>query len=173
VPSATSKIDRFVAKIRSSHRIHLPASPKDLLRLRRLGMPEDVLRFYTLSDGARLHRTDEYGGLGPDPERRWRWEILPCREIEPASQSYVGADSPLFKRAHSWMHLVNVQDGNYLAINVEPGHVGEVLDCFHETVGEPGRTAIVALSFTELLDRLLKSPRPFWLRKTMRPYGSY
>jgi hypothetical protein len=71
------------------------------------------------------------------------------------------------------MNLVNVQDGNYLAINVEPGHVGEVLDCFHETVGQPGWTKIIALSFTELLDRLLSSSRCFWLMKKHKAYGAY
>ena len=47
--------------------------------------------------------------------------------------------------------------GTDVAIDLPPKPSGEVwlIDCFHETIGEPGCNTIIALSFSEFLERAL------------------
>lgn len=88
-----------------------------------------------------------------------------------AETGYVDPNSPLHECAQRWISVVDVQDSNYVAISTEPGRVGEAIDCFHETVGEPGYNKIVAKSFTDLLAGLLRSPEAFWLGDGSPDYG--
>jgi hypothetical protein len=63
---------------------------------------------------------------------------------------------------------------NYVAIDLPPKPSGEVwfIDCFHETIGEPGNNKIIAVSFTEFLDRALLGSRiHYWLEPDFGGYG--
>jgi antitoxin YokJ len=72
----------------------------------------------------------------------------------------------------SWYALADVQDGNYLAIDLHPQRLGRCYDCFHETFGEPGYCAVIALSFAELLNRLAAAgDSAFWLEDDFHSYG--
>jgi hypothetical protein len=156
------------------HRRPRSGNPGRALRVSaRLGLPDDALRFYELSDGACLHAVPD-GGLLETGGRQWSWALPPSRELVPISDmGFIDEDCPLFERARRWIAVADVQDGNYLALSVESGHAGEVIDCFHETVGAPGQSAIVALSFTEMLEGLLASRDCFWLADDRPRYGAY
>jgi hypothetical protein len=59
-----------------------------------------------------------------------------------------------------------VQDGNYVAIDLPAKPNGEVwlIDCFHETIGLEGYSTVIALSFSEFLERALASRgEQYWL----------
>jgi hypothetical protein len=50
--------------------------------------------------------------------------------------------------------------------------LGRCYDCFHETFGSPGYCSVIALSFTELLNRLAEAgDTAFWLDEHFRGYG--
>jgi hypothetical protein len=165
-------IEALVAQIRREHLAGPPAAPDHLARGRELGLPDDLLHFYQLTDGAYLYGSDEYGDFHRDG-RWWQWQILPLDSVRPVADRFVSAYRPLWERARHWLAVVDVLDSNYLAISTEPGHAGEAIDCFHETVGMPGYNRIVARSFTELLTELLRSPEAFWLSGDRPDYGSY
>jgi hypothetical protein len=47
-----------------------------------------------------------------------------------------------------------------------------ICHCAGRTVGRPRKSPVVALSFIELLDRLLKSGgQPYWKQADFEPYG--
>ena len=75
----------------------------------------------------------------------------------------------------SWYTLADVQDSNYVAIdlNSPDGQTYPVIDCFHETLGWLGDYhKIVALSFTEFLQRALDGDRMlYWLAADFKGYG--
>ena len=83
----------------------------------------------------------------------------------------VGSDDESLSLPRSWFSNCFVQDGNYVAIDLPPKPSGEVwfIDCFHETIGEPGYDTIIALSFSEFLERALASGSHYWLGE----YPSY
>jgi hypothetical protein len=59
-----------------------------------------------------------------------------------------------------------VQDGNYVAIDLPAKPNGEVwlIDCFHETIGLEDYSTVIALSFSEFLERALASKgEQYWL----------
>ncbi len=133
-----------------------------------------MLQFYEQMNGAGLHRDTEHGGQKRMSDSWWRWVVLPILEMETVQErGYIQPDSPFHKRSALWRCLVDVQNGDYLAINLEPDHVGEIIDCFHESIGKPGQSAVIAESFTELMERLVKSKKAFWLEKGHREYGVY
>ena len=121
-----------------------------------LGLPDDAVQFYALTDGACLHEESESGGWQREDNRWWKWVVIPShRLVSLPNIGYDLHDSPLIAHQRHWVPVADVMDGNYLAISTEPGHVGEVIDCFHETLHMPEYNSIVARSFTEMLESLL------------------
>lgn len=93
-----------------------------------LKLPGDVARFYERVGGVVLHN---------DGRRGSRARIVTPQEFDRIDSTIVGemfAAGP-FKY---WYAIVDVEDGNYLAIDLGPGHCGKCLDCFHETFADPG-----------------------------------
>jgi len=168
------RLTEVLEKVRSRHLPLPPPSPEELSRLASGGAPSDLLRFYEQMNGAGLHRDTKHGGQRLVSDAWWHWVVLPISEMETVQErGYLQPDSPFYNRSAHWRCLVDVQDGDYLAISLEPGHVGEIIDCFHETVGKPGESSIIALSFTELMEQLVESKEAFWLQKGHREYGVY
>jgi len=172
--SAADGLVRVLETIRSRHLALPPATPEELERLRSRSVPADLVDFYSRTNGAGLHREEKYGALREMAGAWWHWVVVPLCEMKTIQEiGYIQPESPHYDRSKHWLGLVNVQDGNYLALSLEPGHAGEVIDCFHETVGAPGYSSIIALSFTELMEQLVRSREAFWLQEGHRGYGVY
>jgi len=148
------------------------ASPADLERGRALGLPDDVLAFYAFSGGAYLHAVSEGESSFECDGRSWMWRIRPLAEVRSVVEEYElrRKDSPLFELLERWLVLVDVGDGNCLAIDTAPAHRGEVIDGFHETIGAPGENTVIALSFSEALRDLLRAPVAYWLEEERQEY---
>lgn len=128
-----ARIDHLVEMIQANHHAHSPAPASQLKHVRQIGLPQDAARFYELTDGAELHRVSEHAGLREEGGHWWKWQVLPAHRIMSIQTvGYMTKGSPLYERSRFWFAIVDVQDGNYLAVSVEPGHEGEILDCFHE-----------------------------------------
>ncbi|MDX1944353.1 MAG: SMI1/KNR4 family protein [Pirellulaceae bacterium] len=154
--------DEIIAVLQSRADCHfrpatsLPLVPSDLR------LPPDVVSFYQRFGEGRLFTED-----GDDP---------PCHLLPPDKFVQVGlamlGEATTTGVERSWYALADVRDGNFLAIDLLPTQLGRVYDCFHETYGEPGYCNVIALSFTELLNRLADAEgQPYWLDEDFGGYG--
>jgi hypothetical protein len=134
----------------------LPLIPPDLR------LPPDLVAFYERFGEARLFSHD-----GSDPH----CHLLPPDEFVQVGEAIMG-EATTAGIERSWYALAHVQDGNYLGIDLLPTRLGRCYDCFHETYGDPGYCKVIALSFTEVLNRLVEAgDRAFWLDEDFRGYG--
>lgn len=157
-------IDRLLKTIEKDHKTRSPALPEELKLLEVMGMPEEILYFYSKSNGALIHRSDSKYDI-PFDGSYWLWELLSASDIRSIADSgWSHADSPLHQSHRNWFQIVDVLDDNYLSVVLDGSNFGHVLDTFHETLNMVGYNQIVAKSFGELVLRMLDSRDAFWLR---------
>jgi hypothetical protein len=135
----------------------LPALPTGLM------LPADLLRFYTLAGGAMLF--SDYACAG-------HIRILRPDEFQRIDQTIYGerfASGPF----PWWYAVANVRDSNYISIDLNPDHLGNCYDSFHETFAMPGYVNIVAKSLTDFLTRLLnhREDSSYWLQDDFESPG--
>ncbi|MEI6235208.1 MAG: SMI1/KNR4 family protein [Planctomycetota bacterium] len=126
-------------------------------------LPADVKRFYELAGGVTIRKKVN----DADPTR-----ILMPNEFEPVCIAIYGEvfeDGPWA----NWYVLADVNDGNYVSIDLHSDHHGLCYDSFHETFAMPGQVQIVATSFTDFLKRVLRHPddTPYWLQDDFKKLG--
>ncbi len=109
-------------------------------------LPRDLIEFYRRFKTVRLF-CSENGSL---------YRFVPANEIHPTRIDIYGNDINEFGPS-TWLTVCDVQDGNYIAIDIgsKEGEKCNYIDCFHETFSIPGESTIIALSFTELLEKAL------------------
>ncbi|HZH15450.1 MAG TPA: SMI1/KNR4 family protein [Archangium sp.] len=154
-------IDRFVEAIRRSHFPNPPASPEQLERFeKRVGwsLDEELRAFYLRANGAALFRR-------PDPPYR----LLSLSEIVRARVALFGSagDTDACGPA-SWFVLCSVQDGDYAAIDMSHTSQGlhPVFECSRDSRPDAPRSARIAWSFSDFLERALDSDgRVYWLAR--------
>jgi cell wall assembly regulator SMI1 len=150
-------IDELVAEVRKRH-FPLPAVRGAVRRIEaRIGcaLPDDMRRFYSVLGGALLFRKSD----AP-------YEIVEPKLIRPVAFDVLGDAASEIPVPPSWFSICDVQDGNYVAIDLPAKPNGEVwlIDCFHETIGLEDYSTVIALSFSELLERALASRgEHYWL----------
>jgi len=154
-----------IERLRRDHHTLPAADAHSVAVARERGMPDDLLAFHEECDGAFLFEQSANSWDFQADERSWKWRLLPLDEMRPLTEIlWIEEDSPLRSEMNSWYPVLDVCDGNYLAIDAGTAHRGQCLDIFHETAGLAGEHRIIATSFRELLDRLLDSGgAPFWL----------
>jgi hypothetical protein len=135
----------------------LPSLPNGVL------LPADLREFFESTGGAVLFSDRVCPGpvriVGPDEVQR----------IDLAITGDRFASGPL----SWWFAIADVVDGNYVAIDLNPEHMGLCYDAFHETFATPGYVSVIASSFTDLLIRLLehKEDSTYWLQDGFQPLG--
>jgi hypothetical protein len=158
---AKSRIAKLIDRLRSTRGCQL-LPPTGLPKLPRgIKLPSDLRYFYKEAGGAVLF------GRRNSPTR-----ILPPEKIERIDFAIIGEGFARGPFKH-WFALADVQDGNYLAIDLNPRFHGHCYDAFHETFAMPGYVAIVASSFTDLLERLLAAEGrcSYWLEDDFQNLG--
>jgi hypothetical protein len=101
------------------------------------------------------------------------YRFVPVTEMHPTRIDIYGEDDDEWGPSN-WISIVDVLDGNYIAIDVasKSGDEYNYIDCFHETFAIPGECKIVAKSFTELLAAALQGgDNLFYLQKGFKGYG--
>jgi hypothetical protein len=154
-------------------------------RIRWTGLPSDLSKFYHHSNGADLFGAGAVAAYRIVP--REQMKVLDWGEKRGPRGSYGPGD-------RIWRQIVSLPDGTWLAINLDPNiHFAPWWDnpdlrTMQEAIGydlsqpichvsaatqnKPGRNPVVALSFTELLGRLLDSGgKPYWLDPKFTGYG--
>ena len=159
------------ARVRRDHFAEPPAAALQLAAARERGFPEDLLTFYSLTDGCCLWPGSDI--TTPDG-RQWRYLMPPlsCLRTIPECGYLLPGAGTLYDEAQSWLALFDVGDGNQLALDVSPNHRGQVIDCWVETINRPGELSVVALSFSEAIEHFLTSREAWWLHSGRQHYGT-
>ena len=149
-----SVIHELIELVTKSHFPNQPATTAEIERVQvRLGvfLPLDMRLFFSSMNGACLFDKT----FSP-------YRLMACDKLANVSTVILGTHAgPSY--AKSWIAFCDVQDGNYVAIDVSSE---SVFDCFHETFGD-GQEKIIARSFSEFLREALASGgREFWLSST-------
>jgi hypothetical protein len=175
---AAEKMDVFLERLASEHTTCTRLASRELR-----GLPPDLGKFYHATNGAELFG---YGATAP-------FWIVPANGLErlewgKVPESHRGNDYP---NGNIWYRLAWLADGSWLALNPQPEYPEPLRKRFcrnsdprrwecvvaichgdENTQGHPGKNPVVALSFTELLERLLDSGgRPYWLDSQFVGYG--
>jgi len=178
---AAEKSDVLLDRLARDHATFPSRKPDPAYRL-----PEELCKFYHRTDGAHLYGRGEGAAF----------RILPAAEVEPldsGEQDDWGGKS-FGRSGRIWHRFGRLADGSWLAINLDlnkhlqPWSKDERLRKLENSLGyerfapichgsdatwnQLGRNPVVALSFTELLERLLDGDgRPYWLAADFSPYG--
>jgi hypothetical protein len=125
-------------------------------------LPSDLQRFYEICGGITLFEYSEfpYRILGPD-------QFLPST-IVILGENVEDEDLSL-----SWNTVAGDFNGDYVSIDLHPDRLGKCYDSFHETYAMVGQSPIVALLFTDLLERFITNQGRsiYWLDNEFRVIG--
>lgn len=135
-------------------------------------LPSDIKEFYSLCGGMDLYLNTEgffYKILSPEKFSFANPDILgeeTALEIS-SSEEYQG-DVTL-----DCFTIVSDSNGDFLVTDLNKKRHGICYDAFHETYGLVGDMPIIAKSFTELLEKLIKNEGKsiFWLDDNFEPLG--
>lgn len=159
-------LEKLFAEIETAHHFERAADSTALDVLEaQLGcsFPKDVKAFYRRYHTVRLFESD----MGPS------YRFVPVNAMHQTRIDIFGPDSDEWG-PENWITICDVQDGNYIAIDIDSfdGESANFIDCFHETFALSEGHPIIAKSFTELLERALRSHRElFWLQGGLSSYG--
>ena len=127
-------------------------------------LPADVVKFYERFGESILNEESETGA--------WARVVTP-EEFNRIDAAIMGGERVASGPFENWFALVDVEDGNYIAIDLSVEHQGKCLDAFHETFAIPSYVDVVAASFTDLLNRFLdhKEDTAYWLDEAFESLG--
>lgn len=163
-------VEDTVERIREVHFAFPPANENEIDSARKRSVPEELLNFFRLCDGAFIGNGDDFG----DPKgRRYRLMIPQLKDLGTVQSSgFIFDDSPLYEASAKWWQIVDYGDANWLAFDASSDSNSCIIDVFHETVGERHSHEIVANSMAELLDRLLRHEGVYWFDEEFQSLGS-
>jgi hypothetical protein len=166
-------LDAFLARLTSEHTTYPGTRTEQRTRL-----PSDLSKFYHHTNGAELPGR---GKAGCRIVAREQIESLDWGEKPEKGGNSRGPDGRI------WHRLAWLPDGSWLAINLDPNardpqkkrgewqydpNFHAICHVSARTQNRRGLNPVVALSFTELLGRLLDSGgQPFWLDPQFVTYG--
>lgn len=124
-------------------------------------LPDDLLEFYRLCGGVRLFDSSDYP-----------YRICSPDELVPANPVLIGEEWE-GEISSSWYIVAWDGNGDALTIDLHPQRLGRCYDSFWDRHVIIGDSAIIALSFQELLTRLLegRGEHPWWLHSDWVSYG--
>lgn len=151
------RLDDLLLEVSQKHFPRPPATLEQIVAFeQRMGwwLDPDFRAFYLHCDGAELFDR-------PDSPYRF----LPLAEIARGRVAIFGEDSDKWGPT-SWYAVCDVQDGNYVMIDVSQQPDGRyvLLDGFHEAFPDPEYCKPIASGLSEFLEGALRSGgRHYWL----------
>jgi antitoxin YokJ len=126
-----------------------------------LQLPSDLQAFYAVAGGASLFHGSAY-----------QFSIVAPSDFLSTNHRILG-NGATGDVSDSWFTVATDGNDDYLSIDLGLLHLGRCYDSFHETHGLVGSTPVIALSFTDLLFRLLENhgAHPYWLAEGFGPLG--
>jgi antitoxin YokJ len=113
-------------------------------------LPADLLGFYRKCGGLEFFQSSDYP-----------ISIAPPDRFRPTNLAVLG-EAVLDDRSDRWFTIGITPDREYLSIDLDPARLGCCYDSFHEIHGLVGESAVVAISFTDLLARLFGNAGRHW-----------
>lgn len=122
-------------------------------------LPQDIHAFYQLCDGIDLFLDQDYS-----------YSIVHSTEFALANPVIIGqqafqivSDDDI---SHDWYVIAHDSDQQYLTIDLNPARLGRCYDSFSGRHAVPKEAQIIAMSFTDLLKRLVENrgDYPYWLK---------
>lgn len=113
-------------------------------------LPEDLADFYRLTGGAALFEHSDYSIRIVGPE-----------EFVRANPDIFGCDAP-DDISDTWYIVARGSRGQVVTIDCSAARLGRCYDSFWDSHGVAGSCSIVALSFTDLLQRLFDNNGGYW-----------
>lgn len=158
-----------VEELRRRHYANSPALTLEIEIARKRRVPEELLDFYSLCNGALLGEGHDFRA----PDGRWfRLSIPALLDLKCAKEfGYISSHEPLYEQSANWWQIADYGDGNWLALDATNEGKGRIIDLFHETVGETGFQMVVATSLIDLLKRLLSADGVFWFEDSFEALG--
>lgn len=124
-------------------------------------LPEDIEHFYSLCGGLALYENEEYPVYFVSPE-----------EFVLANPVIVGelCEEDI---SSSWYIVCNDGKDEYLTIDLSKERLGRCYDSFFDRHALVGESQIIATSFTDLLERLIKNKGQhwYWLKDDFNYFG--
>lgn len=154
-----SAMDALLQEISLRHFPNPPASLRQLEAFEAQAgwrLDPDLRAFYLHCDGARLFKRDDE-----------IYYILPLSKIIRARVAILGSDSDE-SGPSGWYVICDTGDSDYVAIDTRTmkNERYPLLDCFHETFMDPDGNKRIAHSFSDFLERALRSGgHLYWLQK--------
>jgi len=148
----------LLEEVSREHFPYLPAAPEEIDTFeRRVGwkLDPDLRAFYLHCNGAEL--------IERPPDTPYR--VLPLSKIVRARVAIYGEDDDKWGPASVYA-LCDVQDGNYVLVDVARQENGRypLFDGDHEAWPDPAYCKQVARSFSEFLEKVLRTRRRlYWL----------
>jgi len=148
-------IEQLIERIRTDeHCVLIPATGQPPIDAK-YSLPADVREFYDRCGGAVLF------------EGFWQLRIVPPPEFVRANPVIVG-ELCEYDISSSWYIFARQEDGStqLFTIDLDSARHGRCYDSFWNRYGLVGSTPIVAVSFTDFLERALRGRgRQFWWRR--------
>lgn len=146
-----TKINQLITEIKSlpNCRIHEPAGLPKIDEMKHT-LSEDLKEFYRLCGGLSLYENEEY----------------PIHIISP--EKFVLANPVIVGELYdedissNWYIICHNGKDEYLTIDLDEKRLGRCYDSFFDRHGLVGESQIIATSFTDLLERLLKNKGQYW-----------
>jgi hypothetical protein len=174
------KMDVLLARVAKDH-ITYPGDPKE--KQIHSALTPELAKFYDQTNGAKLCGGESdvfctFVAKNKLERLSWGW----------FAPHWEGNDWP---QGQIWFGLAYVGNEKWLALNIGPTYPSElkrqfrsnpgsdswenlvaICICHIETMGVPGKNPVVALSFSELLERMLNHPKlHYWEDKSFASYG--
>jgi hypothetical protein len=133
-------------------------------------LPDDVIKFYSLCDGI-----DCYIGDYDEDNGGFPIDILPAEKVVPSKKA-INAGlciDKVIEITSSWYVIADCGDGNYITIDFDKNRLGRCYESFEYTHGSIGDCKIVARSFTEFLEHLIKYDGGFFYWDENPNFSSY
>ena len=137
-------------------------------------LPSSLADIYRYSNGI-LFGTGKVGGDNfRHYDRGYAYRLVPFEKLRSVYEDgYCARTSPIAELVRNWLVVVEVGDGDCVAINLNHSGFGEIIDVFHETAGEVGCHGVVADTLTDWIERSVASHRAWWLDAGTRPSKAY
>lgn len=128
-------------------------------------LPMEVARFYELCSGVEF--------LDQDHGSYARYRIVAPSKMLDICMATVGDGGFREPPLDGWFVVGEDDNSEHVAIELNHDGYGRCYDVFHETFSDPYSARVIALTFTELVERLFARGRSYWFDDGFENYGYY
>ena len=129
-------------------------------------LPPVLADIYRYSNGV-LFGVDKVGGENFRRDGQgFSYRLVPIEELRSAyDDGFCDRKTSIAELVRNWLVVIEVGDGDCMAVNLNRAGYGEIIDVFHETAGDVGRNGVVADTLEDWIECSLASDRSWWLEE--------